>query len=130
MPLEANRCIPLRCQAVCRSSPQNEDESYCLCALSWYSLLGKRNKLLLFDLNQWYKDQMPYMVDPSKPLNYLAGYICMEGNGMPSSTPMNTLPFGGILDSWLNTESIATFHSVLRLEEHFYPNSLSFGNVY
>lgn len=128
MPLEANKCIPLRCQAIASIPGQDEDDAHCLCAISWYSFIHKRNKLLLFDLNQWYKDEMPVVVDASKSLNYLAGYICAEELSPPSRQDfMEQAAHGRTLDSWLHKETITHFHSIQRLEEHFYPNSLSFG---
>lgn len=56
---------------------------------------------------------MPFVLEYGKQPNYLAGYIL---NG--ECTGLHTL---------LNPNNIAHFNSMQRFEEHFYPNSLSFG---
>lgn len=104
----------LACQAISTLSCHGEDDSNCLCAISWYSVLEEKNKLLVFDLNQWYKEEMPFALEYGKQPNYLAGYIL---NG--ECTGLHTV---------LNPDNIAHFNSMQRFEEHFYPNSLSLGN--
>ena len=71
--------------------------------------------MLLFDLNQWYKEQMPDYVNWLENPCYFAGYML---NGMVDGVAM---------DFHLNPNTIANFNSLQRCDEHFYPNSLSFG---
>lgn len=113
LPLEATKSVALACQAISTLSSHGEDDSNCLSAISWLSVLECKNKLLIFDLNQWYKEEMPFVLEYGKQPNYLAGYIL---NG--ECTGLHTL---------LNPNNIAHFNSMQRFEEHFYPNSLSFG---
>ncbi|XP_037808264.1 protein ELYS homolog [Lucilia sericata] len=112
LPLEATKSVALACQAISTLSSHGEDDSNCLCAISWLSVLEGKNKLLIFDLNQWYKEEMPFVLEYGKHPNYLAGYIL---NG--ECTGLHAL---------LNPNNIAHFNSMQRFEEHFYPNSLSF----
>lgn len=84
-----------------------------MCALSWYAESEEKNKLLIFDLNQWYKEEMPFMLNVNGSANYLASYTFGESQCA--------------LQSYINPSMIAHFNSMQRFEEHFYPNSLSFG---
>ncbi|KAI8117845.1 Protein ELYS like protein [Lucilia cuprina] len=106
LPLEATKSVALACQAISTLSSHGEDDSNCLCAISWLSVLEKVTQ------NQWYKEEMPFVLEYGKHPNYLAGYIL---NG--ECTGLHTL---------LNPNNIAHFNSMQRFEEHFYPNSLSF----
>ncbi|KAL9871985.1 AT hook containing transcription factor 1 homolog isoform 1-T4 [Glossina fuscipes fuscipes] len=111
LPLEETNCIALTCQSIA-TAVHNEEDSKRLFAISWHSIIDEKNKLLLFDLNQWYKDEMPFAFEYNQQPNYLAGYMlsgCCNG-----------------LQTWLNSTTIHYFNSVQRYEEHFYPNALSF----
>ncbi|KAH8288102.1 hypothetical protein KR054_000807 [Drosophila jambulina] len=88
------------------------DNGTLLAILSWHSHTDHKNKLVLFDMNQWYKDEMPEAVQPYIRPNYLAGYIL---NG----------PNAG-LALLLRPTTILHFVALQRYEEHFYPNSLTF----
>uniref|UniRef100_A0A1B0A055 ELYS-like domain-containing protein n=1 Tax=Glossina pallidipes TaxID=7398 RepID=A0A1B0A055_GLOPL len=112
LPLEETNCIALTCQSIATINIHNEEESKRLFAISWHSIIDEKNKLLLFDLNQWYKDEMPCAFECNQQPNYLAGYIlngCCNG-----------------LQTWLSSTMMRYFNSVQRFEEHFYPNALSF----
>ncbi|XP_058974667.1 protein ELYS homolog [Musca domestica] len=112
LPLEATKSEALACQAISTHSSHSEEDANCLCAISWYSVLEGKNKLLIFDLNQWYKEEMPAALMYGQQPSYLAGYILNgECNG---------------LNTYLQPGSITHFNSMQRFEEHFYPNSLSF----
>lgn len=127
LPLEATKSIAIGCQSINKtqnnsfnSSANNginathaDEDAYCLCALSWYSTLEENNKLLIFDLNQWYKEEMPYSITQQKCPTYLAGYV-LSGRQCAQS-------------AYLDPSTVAHFNSLQRFEEHFYPNSLSFG---
>ncbi|XP_075156172.1 AT hook containing transcription factor 1 homolog isoform X2 [Haematobia irritans] len=112
LPLEATKSEALACQAISSLCCNGEDDSNCLCFISWYSVLEEKNKLLIFDLNQWYKEEMPFALEYGQQPSYLAGYILNgECNG---------------LHTYIHSQSITHFNSMQRFEEHFYPNSLSF----
>ncbi|XP_059224000.1 protein ELYS homolog [Stomoxys calcitrans] len=112
LPLEATRSEALACQAISTLCSHGEDDSNCLCVISWHSVYEGKNKLLIFDLNQWYKEEMPLALEYGQQPSYLAGYILNgECNG---------------LHAYLQPNSITHFNSMQRFEEHFYPNSLSF----
>uniref|UniRef100_A0A1A9VRB7 ELYS domain-containing protein n=1 Tax=Glossina austeni TaxID=7395 RepID=A0A1A9VRB7_GLOAU len=112
LPLEETNCMALTCQSIATANIHSEEESKRLFAISWHSIIDEKNKLLFFDLNQWYKDEMPCAFECNQQPNYLAGYIlngCCNG-----------------LQTWLNSSMMRYFNSVQRFEEHFYPNALSF----
>ncbi|KAH8266356.1 hypothetical protein KR038_001138 [Drosophila bunnanda] len=88
------------------------DNGTLLAILSWRSDSERKNKLVLFDMNQWYKDEMPEGVNPYDKPNYLVGYIL---NGLPTGLALLLRP-----------TSILHFVALQRYEEHFYPNSLTF----
>ncbi|XP_067636779.1 protein ELYS homolog [Eurosta solidaginis] len=129
IPLEATKSVAIGCQSVNKIQNNNfnnsslngmmlnntthdDEDGYCLCALTWYSALEEKNKLLIFDLNQWYKEEMPYSISQQKCPSYLAGYV-LSGRQCA-------------LSAYLNPNTVSHFNSLQRYEEHFYPNSLSF----
>ncbi|KAH8421460.1 hypothetical protein KR009_008313, partial [Drosophila setifemur] len=88
------------------------DKGTQLAILSWHSNKERKNKLVLFDINQWYKDEMPPHVRPHEQPHYLAGYIL---SGLPTGLALQ-----------LCSNSIMHFVSLQRFDEHFYPDSLTF----
>ncbi|XP_011176941.2 protein ELYS homolog [Zeugodacus cucurbitae] len=125
LPLEKSKSIAIGCQSINKiqnaslqnngvnlNTTQTEEDGYCLCALTWYSTQEEKNKLLIFDLNQWYKEEMPSSIMNQKCPSYLAGYV-LSGRQCA-------------LSAYLNPSTVAHFNSLQRFEEHFYPNSLSF----
>ncbi|KAH8392985.1 hypothetical protein KR200_011407 [Drosophila serrata] len=88
------------------------DNGTLLAILSWRSDTERKNKLVLFDMNQWYKDEMPEGIRGYDKPNYLAGYIL---KGLPTGLALLLRP-----------TSILHFVALQRYEEHFYPNSLTF----
>lgn len=103
--------IPIACQSASKIVSDEEDEVLSLCLLGW-TTRQSTSHMFLFDLNQWYKEQMPYLCDWREYPSYLA----------PFPVPGDNLP----LDIWLDSKCVATFNSIQRPEEHFYPTSLSF----
>ncbi|XP_050083281.1 protein ELYS [Anopheles aquasalis] len=99
---------PLNVQTV-RKKVAHEDELITLTVLSW---LGSNNTttLMVFDLNQWYKAEMPYDCDWKQELTYTVVFQL----GEPS------------FHVQLIERSIVLFRSIQRPEEHFYPSSLAF----
>uniref|UniRef100_A0A0K8UMI4 Protein ELYS n=1 Tax=Bactrocera latifrons TaxID=174628 RepID=A0A0K8UMI4_BACLA len=125
LPLETSKSIAIGCQSINKiqnanmhnngvnlNTTQTEEDGYCLCALTWFSTQEEKNKLLIFDLNQWYKEEMPFSITNQKCPSYLAGYV-LSGRQC-------------VLSAFLNPGTVAHFNSLQRFEEHFYPNSLSF----
>ncbi|XP_070136349.1 protein ELYS homolog isoform X2 [Drosophila bipectinata] len=88
------------------------DNGTLLAILSWHSHAERRNKLVLFDINQWYKDEMPPSVRHRETPHYLAGYIL---SGLPKGLALELRP-----------NTILHFISLHRFDEHFYPESLTF----
>ncbi|BFG02713.1 protein ELYS homolog [Drosophila madeirensis] len=89
------------------------DNGTLLVIIGWYSHQQKTNKLVLFDMNQWYKDEMPnclHLLD-EKPY-FVVGYT------LTGKAPG--------LGFHLSARSIKHFISLQRYDEHFYPNSLTF----
>ncbi|CAB3259639.1 unnamed protein product [Arctia plantaginis] len=74
--------------------------------------------MLLFDLDQWYKDQMP-------------ATWRLESNAFMSMTWCSELSAGPCvtLDVRLDPASVAVYSHATRLEEHFYPNSLQYNCI-
>lgn len=114
IPICEKGSIPIACQSISKMVSDEEEEVLSLCLLGWTSKRSS-SAVLIFDLNQWYKEQMPHVCDWREYPSYLAPFP-IAGNDIP-------------LDIWLNQKSIATFHSIQRPEEHFYPTSLSFNCV-
>lgn len=104
--------IPVSCQSVKISPSHDSEETISLCLLAWKS--RKTSEILIFDINQWYKEQMPHIGDWRDNLSYLASFPLKECD---------------LLDVWLDGRTVAPFNSIQRPEEHFFPISLSFGTI-
>ncbi|XP_074041102.1 AT hook containing transcription factor 1 homolog isoform X2 [Leptinotarsa decemlineata] len=106
------------------NSRVSSGDNLALCLISWTVWFGEninQTNILIFDLNQWYKEQMPNFSRWKNCSNYLlrlslTDMIHITGNGKT----------GPLLDVALDPKSLAQFVGVQRLEEHFYPTSLSF----
>ncbi|XP_030569574.1 protein ELYS homolog [Drosophila novamexicana] len=83
-----------------------------LTAISWHSHTDNRNKLILFDINQWYKDEMPSSPRPDEKLDYLCGFVF---SGQYAALSMQ-----------LDSRSIIPFISMQRHDDYYYPKALSF----
>ncbi|EDV99982.1 protein ELYS homolog [Drosophila grimshawi] len=108
--LDTGECSLIGCSTVSTIGIRG-DNGTLLIVISWQSQVDSKNKLMLFDINQWYKDEMPSRRSGSNP-NYLCG---LELNGRHSG-----------LDLQLNPRSIVHFSALRRHDAHFYPNALSF----
>ncbi|XP_055317176.1 protein ELYS homolog [Sitodiplosis mosellana] len=113
IPIHERESTPISCQSVTKIVSDEEDEQYSLCLLAWTNRMS--SFVLVFDLNQWYKEQMPRMCDWRDYPSYLAPFPVEIGDAP--------------LDIWLNPKSVVTFNSIQRPEEHFYPTSLSFDLI-
>ncbi|XP_030746722.1 protein ELYS isoform X2 [Sitophilus oryzae] len=95
-------------------NPINKDlNSLSLCLISWFVWNTNREIctfILLFDLNQWYKEQMPNSPNWLECSNYLIKQT-IESK---------------FLDIRLDPKSLDQFIGVQRLEEHFCPTALTF----
>lgn len=113
LPLNSPGSIPITCQAVTKIAPNGEEEAISLCMLAWKK--NERVEIFIFDINQWYKEQMPPEGDWREGLSYLATFH---------------LNYANPLDIYLDVNSLAWFNTIQRCEEHFYPNALSFGEFF
>lgn len=111
IPITNSSAQPIACQSISRIVSDEEDELLSLCLLGWSSRESGA-RILVFDLNQWYKEQMPEVCDWREYPSYLA----------PFPIDVQESP----LYVWINPKTVATFNSIQRPEEHFYPTSLSF----
>lgn len=114
IPICERGSVPIACQSASKIVTDEEDEVLSLCLLGWTSA-EQPAALFIFDLNQWYKEQMPHVCEWQEYPSYLAPFP-MEAKEAP-------------IDIWLDVKSVATFNSLQRPEEHFYPTSLSFDCI-
>lgn len=106
---------PITCKTVRKETILNE-EIITLCLFLWHSHCAgadTQSSLLVFDLDQWYKQQMPDFIDIRKTRNNCIALFKLTDKSL--------------FDFWLDPITLTSFNSVQRPEEHFYPNSLSFG---
>lgn len=111
MPMYVKDTFPICCRSITRALSQDDEDILTLSVLAWTAPASKRTHLMIFDLNQWYKEEMPSIGDWRMKLKYVAVFE------MSSCTA---------LDAIVNENSVFPFNSIQRPEEHFYPNSLSF----
>ncbi|CAF4865367.1 unnamed protein product [Pieris macdunnoughi] len=122
MHLIGGRCISTHTFSInTMLGEEGEDTMLNLCQLVW-ECWGEQTKsshygMLLFDLDQWYKDQMP------------ATYQ-LQSNTFMSTAWCSELGRGSLtLDLRLDPSSLSPYSHATRLEEHFYPNSLLYNCV-
>ncbi|XP_037026893.1 protein ELYS [Bradysia coprophila] len=108
MPIFEKHSKPVACQSITKYIVA-EENFLTLCLLSWTSATGAF--VCVFDLNQWYKQQLPDACDWRSSPTFLAIF------------PLGKQP---VLDVWMNGVTVTPFSSLNRPEEHFYPSSLSF----
>lgn len=106
--------FPIVCQSVSKAIP-DEETFLSLCLMAW-SGPDSTTCACLFDLNQWYKEQMPNICDLKSNPSYLI-YFPIDGRQNNLTTA---------IDIWLNVNTVTPFNSIYRPEEHFYPSSLNF----
>ncbi|GAB0094839.1 hypothetical protein DMENIID0001_101650 [Sergentomyia squamirostris] len=113
IPNYTEQLYPLDCQTF-SSHLTPDDPQMSICLLSWGGMDGK-GQILIFDLNQWYKEQLPEYAEWQDKLTFLAMF------------PVSTKQL--LCNVWLDEKSVTGFNSIQRPEEHFYPNSLAFNCV-
>ncbi|XP_055842207.1 uncharacterized protein LOC129909201 [Episyrphus balteatus] len=114
LPLNCPKSVPIACQAISKAPSHGNEETISLCAIVWKQEQETQTEVLLFDINQWYKEEMPYVGDWREDPSYLASFV---------------LPGLSCLDMYFNPNTISLFNSIQRPEEHFYPISLSFDSI-
>lgn len=110
MPIFEKASFPISCQSIHKSVADEDEDVFSLCLLAWTSPTG--TNVCIFDLNQWYKEQMPNVCD---------------WRNMPSYLAIFTLENSLHLDVWMDQMTVTPFSSIQRPEEHFFPSALSFG---
>lgn len=111
MPMNDKSSVPVCCRSIRKVVSQDEEDILTLNLLCWNSKSRQSTTILLFDINQWYKEEMPSVGDWRLFPNYVTAF-----------TLNNTTS----LDVLLHEQSLFSFNSIQRPEEHFYPNSLTF----
>lgn len=109
LPIQERGSVPISCQAICQPLGSVEESLTCVCLLAWRTE-RKTSMLMLFDLNQWYKEQMPWVGHWRDMPRYVAIF------------PLNEDPLAVRLDA----RSLSWFNSLERPEEHFYPTAMGF----
>ncbi|CAH2039840.1 unnamed protein product, partial [Iphiclides podalirius] len=121
--LLGGRCVS--CHTYSIASPlgeEGEDTMLNICQVVWEcwgenATTAAQYGMLLFDLDQWYKDQMP------------ATYR-LESSAFMSVTWLAALGSGRLaLDARLHPASVVPYSHATRLEEHFFPNSLQYNCI-
>ncbi|XP_063363599.1 uncharacterized protein LOC134652357 [Cydia amplana] len=118
------RCVSCRAYSVSSTLGEDgEDSMLNICQLVWECWGEKVNSsteygLLLFDLDQWYKDQMPSTYG-------------LQSNAFMSASWCGQLTAAGTrtLDVRLQPGSVTPYSHATRLEEHFYPNSIHYNCI-
>jgi hypothetical protein len=80
--------------------------------------------MAVFDLNQWYKEQMPGRTVKGQVSTYMTIFSLDDVVEASASTANSTNP---LLDVRVDPASLSQFTAVQSLEEHFYPSALAFG---
>ncbi|CAH1107347.1 unnamed protein product, partial [Psylliodes chrysocephalus] len=105
-------------------SPSTAGDTSALCFISWtvwFSKSDTQTCSLIFDLNQWYKEQMPTFTKWKNCNNYIVRTSLTELIIFSGQKP------APILKVLLNEKSLTQFVGVQKLEEHFLPTSFSFN---
>ncbi|XP_072947807.1 uncharacterized protein Elys [Epargyreus clarus] len=119
------RCVSCHTYSVNSTLGDEEEDSIFtnICQIVWecwgeHANSSAQHGMLLFDLDQWYKDQMP-------------ATHRLESNAFLSATWCTELARGSCLtlDVRLDPGSVAPYSHATRLEEHFYPNSLQYNCI-
>ncbi|XP_063623220.1 protein ELYS [Cydia splendana] len=118
------RCVSCHAYSVSSTlGEEGEDSMLNICQLVWECWGENVNSateygMLLFDLDQWYKDQMPSTYG-------------LQSNAFMSASWCGQLTTAGTrtLDVRLQPGSVTPYSHATRLEEHFYPNSIHYNCI-
>ncbi|XP_047993086.1 protein ELYS [Leguminivora glycinivorella] len=118
------RCVSCHAYSVSSTlGEEGEDSMLNICQLVWECWGENVNSateygMLLFDLDQWYKDQMP-------------STYSLQSNAFMSTSWCGQLAAAGTrtLDVRLQPGSVTPYSHATRLEEHFYPNSIHYNCI-
>lgn len=113
IPIDVKEAFPISCLSISKpAKPDNDDgDEMKICLLSWSAPTKRKSYIMVFDLNQWYKAQMPSWGDWKSQLKYGLFFEITQTAMDISCDPHQLMPFD----------------SVDRPEEHFLPTSLSFS---
>lgn len=111
MPIQLQDTHPICCRSIMRNLTQDDEDILTLNVFAWTSQATKKTSVMIFDLNQWYKEEMPPIGDWRLKLKYVSVYELQNCSS---------------LDVIIHENSVFPFNSIMRPEEHFHPNSLSF----
>ncbi|CAH0584101.1 unnamed protein product [Chrysodeixis includens] len=122
--LLGGKCVSCHSYSVNSSlAAEGEESMLNICQIVWECWGENANSstqygMLLFDLDQWYKDQMPVTWR-------------LESSAFMSVTCDSALCAGPALtlDLRLAPHTLAVYSHATRLEEHFYPNSLQYNCI-
>ncbi|KDR14054.1 Protein ELYS [Zootermopsis nevadensis] len=118
-----------------RDNPRVElDESVQECDLTlclfvwetWGANCPSKTCMALFDLNQWYKEQMPGKIVKGQASTYIAVFSLDEVVETSANSANSINP---LLDVKVDPASLSQFTAVQSLEEHFYPSALAFESL-
>jgi hypothetical protein len=90
----------------------------------WGANCTGSTRMALFDLNQWYKEQMPTKIVKGQAYTYMTVFSLDEVVEASVTSASCTNP---LLDVRVDPASLSQFTAVQSLEEHFYPSALAFG---
>ncbi|XP_023211743.1 protein ELYS-like isoform X4 [Centruroides sculpturatus] len=103
----------------------NTSPDYSLCVLAWEASDESTENspvsyLVLFDMNQWYRTQMPHTVrcSSTKFCSYLGIFSLSQISEQSSTLPL--------LNLQIKTNTLAKFKSLSTADEFYFPASLSF----
>lgn len=104
---------------------QESDLTLCLFVWeAWGANCPGSTRMAVFDLNQWYKEQMPCKIVKGQVSTYMTIFSLDEVVEASASSVNSTNP---LLDVRVDPASLSQFTAVQSLEEHFYPSALAFG---
>lgn len=112
IPMTGKDTFPVSCISISKPVKPDDDDYLKICFLTWCCAQKKKTYTMVFDLNQWYRAQLPSYADFR---NYSLKYaVVFEINDMA-------------MDISCDTNMLTAFDSIERPEEHFLPTSLSFN---
>ncbi|GFG34649.1 hypothetical protein Cfor_03066 [Coptotermes formosanus] len=108
-------------------SVQESDLTLCLFVWeAWGANCPGSTRMAVFDLNQWYKEQMPGRTVKGQVSTYMTIFSLDDVVEASASTANSTNP---LLDVRVDPASLSQFTAVQSLEEHFYPSALAFESL-